>query len=91
MTAKICSIEDAKPHTTGLARCLSCGYEWEAVVPAGVDTFDCPDCHLEKGVRVGLVYPTPFWECDCGSSYFSIPESLRPVCVLCGETQLFDD
>jgi hypothetical protein len=91
MSADIHSLDEARPHTYGKARCLGCGHEWEAVVPAGVAEFECPGCHLEKGVRVGLVYPTPFWECGCGSSHFCINDRLQPVCVLCGLTQVFDD
>lgn len=36
------------PTAEGEALCRSCGHEFEAVVPAGVTYFECPECHLHK-------------------------------------------
>ncbi len=91
MSADIHGLDEARPHTRGPAKCLGCEHTWQAVIPVGVDTVECPECHLEKGVRYGVVYPTPFWECGCGSSYFCINDRLEPVCVLCGLAQVFHD
>lgn len=88
--AEIHSIDEAKPHTAGPAVCLSCKHEWTAVIVVGVDDVECPECGMHKGVRKGLIYPTPFWACACGCSHFQINDELQPVCVLCGTAQVFD-
>ena len=73
------------PHGSGDARCLHCGHEFNAVVPTGLASFECPECHLWKAVPVGLFVPkTGLVTCDCNNQLFFIAED-GIFCVLCGK------
>lgn len=83
---------EASPHTQGPAICLGCRHEWHVVVPVGVDSFECPKCHLMKGVHKYLVMPEDgaVWVCNCGNKYFVITGKLNAMCPNCGEHQRID-
>jgi hypothetical protein len=80
-------------HLTGPARCIACGHQWQAVTPAGeFDAFECPSCHLHKGVLVYGVMPESWWECGCGCCLFSVSGITGDiVCWQCGTAQMFPE
>jgi len=81
--SKVANISDYKRHISGNAKCLSCGYEWVAIAPAGATTLECTECKTNKGVFTGLVSPETVYECECGNQHFYIsPDDL--ICSLCG-------
>jgi hypothetical protein len=68
----------------GPARCVRCAHEWECVSPVGVYAhLECPSCHTDTGVRLGLVAPGTRFVCACGNDlYFVQPDGC--LCVQCG-------
>lgn len=71
----------------GPVKCLHCEHEWEAVSPPGVQSFECPRCHLFKAVRMSLVDPgCARWECHCGNQLFYVTHS-GYTCACCGRDQ----
>ena len=69
-------------HITGDAHCLGCKHEWVAVIPVGVNAFECPSCHGMQGLMKGLCM-TKAPQCKCGCWHFYLdPEG--PYCALCG-------
>lgn len=80
-------LEEYRPHLSGQAKCLHCKHEWLAVSPVGVYAgLECPECHLVKGIRAGLVYPSEMmFTCFCGCYVFSICRDRGPMCLNCGE------
>jgi hypothetical protein len=75
------------PHGQGLAFCICCKHEWQAVEPSGTfDGFECPECGSFKGKfkyefmpAVGDVH----FVCNCGNALFYImPEG--HLCANCG-------
>ena len=83
----VISLQEHRPHLVGPARCLHCHHEWACVSDVGVYSgLECPQCHLEKGVRVELVCPAShIWNCKCGCSVFMICRDRGPMCTVCGE------
>ena len=82
----VVSLQEYRPHLAGPARCLHCHHEWQAASEVGVFAgLECPECHLEKGVRAGLVYPAEsMWHCECGCCTFLICRDRGPMCANCG-------
>lgn len=79
------SINEARPHATGLAVCLECRHEWEAAVPLPVDWFKCPACTLEKGrFKYHIKRGDEYWECACGNDLFYLTRG-GAYCPMCGE------
>jgi len=78
--------QDRTPHIAGDARCLQCGHQWVATVPAGEAWIECPACHTNKGAFIGKCYPRDglIWECACGNDlFFKTPDgNLCPICGL---------
>lgn len=74
-------------HNEGTARCLHCGYEWQAVAPVGTEWFECPECHLIKGIYVNVCVPESYWECKCGSMFYCLSATHNLVCAKCGTVQ----
>lgn len=69
----------------GPARCVACASEWEAVSQVGVVShLECPTCHRECGVRLGLCEPQGArWVCHCGNElFYLLPDGCQ--CLLCG-------
>lgn len=85
-----------EPHDSGLARCLSCHHEWQAVVPVKRDDlfFECPECGLLRGYFKWPFYPPGegwykvHW---CGSELFLLDEDFRAFCPHCGEYVDFEE
>jgi len=50
MTAEIWDISDGRRHLEGIAACVVCGQEWEAVAVAGTVNLECPGCGCWRGV-----------------------------------------
>jgi hypothetical protein len=77
-----------EPDTTsGEAQCLNCNHKWIAVVPAGVVSFECPECHTFKGIRRGIIIPgagKAYYACPCchGEIYYLIDDG--NLCIGCG-------
>ena len=81
----ITNLDEYRPHLSGLARCLHCGHEWVSVSPVGMFAgLSCPQCNMEKGVRVGVAYPAEMLECDCGCNVFFASREFGNTCVVCG-------
>ena len=77
-----------EPHIHGPARCLQCQYEWRFELPQKryeeMNTLQCPECTLYRGVCVGHVFPTELtWHCECGSIHHTLTET-EAMCVYCG-------
>lgn len=90
----VVKLNDMRSHLSGKARCLQCGYEWVAVVPAGITTtFECPHCHTLKGVYENPCIPqrdVEIWTCNCGCDVFHITHE-SAFCIMCGAEQYFSD
>lgn len=43
---------DKQPHEAGIAMCGECGFEWMAVCPFGVQTYECPECEEMAGFMI---------------------------------------
>ena len=90
MTDKVVNILDYKPHMTGKAICLHCKHEWVAVSPVGVDTLECSECGLMKGVYSNIIMPETAFQCGCGNCFFVIsPDNF--ICTHCGDIKDFED
>lgn len=72
----------------GEARCFHCTHTWEAVCPVGtISSLECPECHTEKGVLIGLVEipdNAARFVCNCGCDlYYILVDGCQ--CLLCGK------
>lgn len=84
----IVRLSDHKPHLSGIARCVKCGYEWEAIQPVpAVDPMECPACGLFHGY---FKFPitenegVSVYTCGhCGGQVFCVTP-LYDRCVNCG-------
>ena len=75
---------ERSPHRSGMSRCMNCKHEWVAVVPSGVTSFECPQCHTNRGVYRGVPQTErPQWQCACGEWVFFV-DSQGPYCCNCG-------
>ena len=88
--AEIIGIDSLKaaPHNSGLARCMVCKHEHQAVAPVGVVWMECPECHAQKALFVGSCERRgeAHWTCACGNDLFhATPEGF--YCPNCGEWQ----
>lgn len=56
MSAEVISLFGTREETTveGSAKCVQCGHQWQAIVPAGTFWFECPECGLHRGA---FIYP----------------------------------
>lgn len=81
------------PHVSGPAKCLSCGHEWEVVVPVGVSEFECPSCGLMRGTHQYQISPDDgiVWQCACGNNLFIISSIKNAICIGCGQHQRFEE
>jgi len=85
----VIKIIDYQPHIGGEAKCLSCGYVWEAIAPIGAVELECSECHTFKGVFTGMVVPDLAWTCDCDNQHFYI-DPKGAMCSRCGLRQVMD-
>lgn len=89
---KVVTLDDRRPHTTGPAKCMKCKHEWDAVVPAKLHMFDCPECGFESGMFHNYqVQEEAVWVCNCGNAAFEIAASGYALCINCGVTQELDE
>lgn len=92
MGAKVVDFESEKvlrsPHVEGLARCLNCSYEWQAVAPTGTHELECRSCGSFKGYFVGSIQFEDAVEyvCDCDNNIYKIGSQNQVVCAKCGIT-----
>jgi hypothetical protein len=78
--------QTATPHLSGMAKCLACGHEWQAVVE--IEGFEghleCSECGTCNGI---LKYPVKrdgyMWRCGCGNTLFTLTP-YGPYCPWCG-------
>ena len=79
--------EERQPHCQGLAFCMTCEHEWEAVWPTGKVDLECPKCHSMRGRSKFDVSPpegTRVWTCNsCGNQLFNLLTD-RVHCPGCG-------
>ena len=78
---------EREPHAAGWARCILCYHRFVAVVPIGVDYFECPNCGFHKAVYESVMHcDLPHWQCNCGNQFFHVtPKGI--YCPNCGEWQ----
>lgn len=80
-------IGEARPHTTGRARCLDCKHEWIAVAPCEMVWLDCPSCTLVRGRYIFNFERSGYhWTCQCGCDLFHV-SAIGVYCPNCGEWQ----
>jgi hypothetical protein len=88
--SKVTNILDRQPHLQGEAVCMGCGYTWQAVAPVGVYELECDKCGTMKGIYKYPIVGETYWECNCGSRYFSVSGITNSIlCVKCGTPQEF--
>lgn len=83
--------EAREPHDKGGAICLGCKHKWNAVVPSGLLSFECPACGLLKGAWLGIHVPpsgTARLVCNCANDLFIVTPDYC-MCAACGLT--YDD
>ena len=91
----IISLIEKLPHTSGVAICMECKYEWEALTPNSfeyTDFLECPECGLHKG---RFKYPLEYsdyehWQCSCENTIFHITQEFF-YCPNCGVRTYFGD
>lgn len=81
----------SQSHLTVHAVCMQCRHKWVAVAPIGTYVYECPSCHVMKGVAEGFVKSEhPSYTCHvCTSQLFSVPWRLNEskphlLCANCG-------
>jgi hypothetical protein len=84
MAATIHDLDAYRPHLSGPARCLACGYCWVTVAPVGtVVGLECAQCGLSQGSFEGLISPETRFVCQCWCDiYYLLPAGC--LCVRCG-------
>jgi hypothetical protein len=78
--------EEKESRNRGVARCLDCKHEWEAIAHHEAVWLECPKCSLEKGRFVGshiLAEGTDQWVCRCDNDLFFITPN-GCFCPNCG-------
>jgi len=87
----VVSLDSARPHMRGPAKCLNCDHEWEAVDLVGSQILECPECGLDKGIWAALNLPKEgdlVWTCNgCDGIYFFRVSGEGWMCATCGLTQ----
>ena len=91
MMGDILPFEPRVQTAVGLAFCISCKHEWQAVAPTGTKTLECPACECHMGKWKFEFMPPEgslVRECDCGNDLFRItPEGHQ--CAKCGVYQRY--
>jgi len=81
-------------YEIGTAKCSACSYQWEyRVAPPAPDAFECPECRLIRGIRVGLYGPydgASMFVCECGNSRMMLLSS-HIFCEICGNYHELSD
>lgn len=86
----VIELSSRQPHLSGDAVCIGCKHTWVAVAPVGTYELECPECRAMKGVFSYPVVGESYWECSCGSRYFSVSgETFNVLCAKCGLPQVF--
>jgi len=82
--------EENSPHWEGKAKCVSCGHDWHAVAPMGVEWIECPSCGLLRGHAYwpfGADKDESLFVCNCGcealTAYYRKGQ-FRFQCMSCG-------
>ena len=87
----IVEISDYKPHLSGDAKCLACGYTWVCVAPAGTVDLRCPKCDTMTGVYYWLARPDTTWVChECQNDVWFMSKS-GYWCARCGNHGDYED
>lgn len=81
--------EKEEPTACGEAFCIACGHEFVAVVPVGLEEFECPQCRTHKA-RYRFSFRPPAGslvrKCCCDNDLFYLtPEG--HLCANCGTYQ----
>lgn len=79
----VVQLDAFRPHVSGGCMCVQCGHKWVQVSAVGVTVFECPQCHVMKGVSDGFVLPEEFLECRCGGYLFVVTRD-GELCANCG-------
>lgn len=86
----VIDITAQRPHISGPAVCLQCGYTWSAVALVGTTELQCPECKAFKGAFEGFTIPEKVRICECGNEHFYL-EPEGAMCALCGEFTKYED
>lgn len=75
-------------YLKGIARCSSCGHEWQAVSPVGMVNLECPSCYVMTGSYLGELLPPEgvrVLHCGaCNNTSFYYTEYDELLCQKCG-------
>lgn len=82
---------EREPHSSGLAVCLDCKHEWQAVAPADIQWLECPECGLVRGrFKFQFEKDCKHLVCDCGNDLFHVTLE-GTYCPNCGVWHVFDE
>lgn len=92
------ALNEDLPHLVGVAKCLDCGVEWQAVAEVGTTHLECPQCKTSRGVLAGPVEPKTgqqWFTCNCDNRLFHIVADERGkflgcMCIKCGKDAVFE-
>lgn len=78
-------------HVQGLARCLNCRHEWQAVVPfeSRLELLECSACGQTKGFFPNQYLPAKgaiVLTCECGNDLLYVLGDGTAFCPSCGES-----
>lgn len=92
MNGKVVSLDKHRPRLEGVAKCLACQHEWEAMVPIGSVWLICPKCKLERGRFIYHMMREEYqhWSCTCGNDLFYITRD-GEYCPNCAKWRVDDD
>jgi len=93
MSAKILEFKKPEPNEQtgfGLAFCIDCNHEWQAVAPTGTTFLECPECKTMKGKYRFEFQPETRRVCNCGNDLFHLTREGH-LCPRCGIYQRYDN
>lgn len=82
-----------EPHTEGVAKCVGCQHQWDAVAPSDVRWLECPSCGLKRGTwyhPFGAAVGDLEFNCLCGSEALTAYQRRGKFwlrCMSCGMDQ----
>jgi len=88
---KIIDLQKAKdertPHLSGKARCLTCHYDFVAVMPVGCQTVTCSKCGHDAHMLGEVVTNGDQWRCTSCRWFLFRVDRHSIYCPKCGQYQ----
>lgn len=88
MSAEIVSLNERRPHLSGIFKCGACKKEWDGVAPVGTSSFECPFCGSERAYskhHVSMPEGSLAYTClSCDGYLFSFNLDGDALCAGCG-------